>query len=51
MWISKTSDKFHHGYPVKTLLPGLDFSVNLPKYSLDFQDHSLSKNMPSTGGV
>ena len=50
MWISKTYDKFHPGFPVKTSLPGLDFPVNLPKYSVDFQDHSLGKNMSSTGG-
>ena len=36
-------DKFHPGFPVKTLLPGLDFPVNLPKYSVDFQYHSLRK--------
>ena len=52
MWISRTYDKFHPGFPVKLSLPGLDFPVNLPKYSVDFQYHSLSKNMSSTvGGV
>ena len=50
MWISRTYDKFHPGFPVETSLPGLDFPVNLPKYSVDFQYHSLSKNMSSTGG-
>ena len=49
MWISRTCDKFHPGFPVKTSLPGLDFPVNLPKYSVDFQNYSLSKNMFSTG--
>ena len=41
MWISRTYDKFHPGFPVKTSLFGLDFPVNLPKYSGDFQYHSL----------
>ena len=27
MWISRTHDAFHPGFPVKTSLPGLDFSV------------------------
>ena len=44
MWIFRTYDKFHPGFPVETSLPGLDFPVNLPKYS-----HSLSKNMSSRG--
>ena len=50
MWISRTYDKFHPGFPVKTSLPGLDVPVNLQKYSVDFQYHSLSKNMSSKGG-
>ena len=50
MWISRTYDKFHPRFPVKTSLPGLDFPVNLPKYSVDFLYHSLSKNISSTGG-
>ena len=51
MWISRAYDKFHPGLSVKTLLPGVDFPVNLQKYSVDFQYHSLSKNMSYTGGV
>ena len=46
MWISRTYDKFHAGFPVKTSLPCLDFLVNF----VDFQYHSSSKNMSSTGG-
>ena len=49
MWISRTYDKFHPGFPVKTSLLGLDFQVNLPKYSVNFQYHSLSKNVSSAG--
>ena len=50
MWIARSYAKFHPGFPVKTLLSGLDFPVNLPKYSVNFQYHSLSKNMSSTAG-
>ena len=50
MWISRAYDKFHPGLSIKTLLPGMDFPVNLQKYSVDFQYHSLSKNMSYIGG-
>ena len=51
MWISRTYDKFHPGFPVKNSLPGLDFPVNLPKYSVDSQYHSLkAKTCPPRGG-
>ena len=45
MCISRTYDKFHLGFPVKKLLPGLDFPVNLPKYSVDSLDFQYKLSM------
>ena len=49
MWISRTYDKFQHGFPVKPSLPGLDFFSKFTKILCGFpvpfikQKHVLHK--------